>query len=159
MDSTSSSEKISIQSADSFVAAGFWRRFVAVFLDGIIIGVATFPIGIILGITVQFVSPGSVLLLNLASWAVNLVAVYFYYGYFYSNKGASPGKMVMGLRVINSENGKNLTYLEAFLREAFGKLISALPLFIGYLMAAFRGDKKALHDLIFKTQVLHQESK
>ncbi len=157
MEIASASEKISVQSADRLVPGGFWRRFLAVFLDGIIVAVVTVPVAMILGILVAFVAPDAALLVEAITRILNLVVVYFYYGHFYSTKGATPGKMVLNLRVINSETGKNLTYGEAFMREVFGKLISALPLLIGYIVAAFRDDKKAFHDMIFKTQVLQQE--
>ena len=94
---------------------------------------------------------------NAINFGVKMVAIYFYYGHFYSQKGASPGKLILNLRVVNSETGKNLSYNEAFLREAIGKLISLLPLFIGYIVAGFREDKKTFHDMIFNTQVLRKQ--
>ena len=148
-----SSNRISVDSPAKQVPGGFWRRFVAVFIDGIIIGVAIFPITFILSLLIIPALGPESMVPSILSWVVQIAAIYFYYGYFYSQKGASPGKMVMNLRVINSETGKNLSYNEAFLREAIGKLISTLPLFFGYIIAAFRNDKKTFHDMIFNTQV------
>ncbi len=157
MEIPSASEKISIKSADSLVPGGFWIRFLASFLDSIILGVVIVPIAFAVGFAIGIMAPGNTLLPNLAGWVIRMVGIYFYFGYFYSTRGASPGKMVLNLRVINSENGKNLTYMEAFLREFFGKIISAIPLLTGYIVAAFREDKKGFHDMIFKTQVLQQK--
>ena len=150
------SEKISVDSPSAQVPGGFWRRFVAVFIDGIIVGVACFPITFIVSFVIIMALGPESSLPNIISWVVQMVAIYFYYGFFYSQKGASPGKMVMNLRVVNSETGKNLSYNEAFLREAIGKLISFLPLLAGYIIAAFRDDKKTFHDMIFNTQVFQK---
>ena len=40
--------------------------------------------------------------------------------------------------------------------ETVGKFLSALILMIGFIMAGFRQDKRALHDLLFRTQVLRR---
>ena len=45
---------------------------------------------------------------------------------------------------------------KAGLRETVGKFVSAIVLLIGYLMAAFRQDKRALHDFLFSSQVTHE---
>ena len=149
-----SSQKISVDSPTRQVPGGFWRRFVAVFIDGIIITVAMFPVSFVIQLVI--VSGGSTLIPTIISYAVQFVAMYFYFGYFYSQKGASPGKMVMNLRVVNTEDGKNLTYMRAFLRETVGKTISGLPIALGYIIAAFREDKKTFHDMIFDTQVFQK---
>jgi uncharacterized RDD family membrane protein YckC len=40
----------------------------------------------------------------------------------------------------------------------FGKLLSAIILGIGYIMAAFDSEKRALHDMICDTRVIKQAS-
>lgn len=135
---------------------GFWRRFVAVMLDGIITSVVTTPVGFILPVVFQAVlgDVGAALAIGF-SWIFSMVIVFFYFGWFYQNKGATPGKMVMGLKVLDAEKGTHIGYARAFFRETVGKMVSSVVLLIGYLMAAFRSDKKSLHDLMFTTQVVH----
>ena len=58
-------------------------------------------------------------------------------------------------RVIKHNSGKNLTYVEAFLRETVGRLVSTLPLMIGYFIVLFRDDRRAFHDMMVGSQVLH----
>ena len=82
------------------------------------------------------------------------VLVYFYFGIFYSERGASPGKMLMGLAVRDEETGARLTPGRAFFREAIGKFISAVPMCVGYFVALFRDDGRTLHDLLFDTRVV-----
>lgn len=134
--------------------AGFWVRFVAALVDGIIVACLEFPIDRLIGVdynNLEF-SPSTVF-----SFLISLTIIFFYYGWFYKNKGATPGKILMGLRVIDKNNGKNLSYFRAFFRETFGKLCSAFPFFIGFLIVPFREDKRALHDLILDTQVLKKK--
>jgi len=64
--------------------------------------------------------------------------------------------MMMKLRVSHCDTGTNISYGRAFLRETVGKFLSAIILMIGYLMADFRDDKRALHDLIASTQVTYE---
>jgi uncharacterized RDD family membrane protein YckC len=45
---------------------------------------------------------------------------------------------------------------KALYRETIGKFLSVLLLFSGYLMVIFRRDKRALHDIMSKSQVLRK---
>lgn len=131
--------------------AGFWVRFVAALVDGIIVGCIEFPIDRVIGVDYNNLQFG---LQSLFSILISLTIIFFYYGWFYKNKGATPGKILMGLRVIDKNTGKNIGFVRSFFRESLGKLCSGVIFFIGFFMAAIRGDKRALHDLIFDTQVL-----
>lgn len=87
--------------------------------------------------------------------SAQLVMEFLYAGYFYSERQATPGKMALGLVVV-SGSGAKLSFLQAGLRDSLGKLLSVSILGIGYFIAFFRRDKRALHDLIFDTHVLEQ---
>ncbi len=60
---------------------------------------------------------------------------------------------MFGLEVVQ-ESGEALDFLKAGLRDSLGKYISGIIIGIGYLLALFRSDRCALHDLIFKTKVV-----
>ena len=75
-----------------------------------------------------------------------------YEAFFISRMGATPGKMVFGLKVVRP-NGAPLTLGRAFGRY-FGKLLSSMTLTIGYIIAAFDSQKRALHDMIADTRVI-----
>ena len=158
MDIKSATEKISLNSPGKQAPGGFGRRLVASLLDSLIVSIALFPINFVLALLAIAVFGKDSMVVTFITYPFHFLAVYFYFGYFYSQKGASLGKMVMNLRVINSDTGKNLSYKEAFFREVFGKLISGIPLLMGYIVVLFRDDRKGFHDQIFHTQVLHQES-
>jgi uncharacterized RDD family membrane protein YckC len=58
----------------------------------------------------------------------------------------------MGL-VVTDMNGNRISFLRATGRY-FAKILSALILLIGYIIAAFTARKQALHDMLASTLVL-----
>jgi uncharacterized RDD family membrane protein YckC len=131
------------------VPGGFWRRFAATIIDGVVMSIAQFPLkfAVILVLGGEAVA-GAINLL------VSLLFAYNYYGYFYSKKGATPGKMVMGLRLLDDQTGTHLSYGAAFKREIVKGLFGFVTLGVSYFMAGFREDKKSLHDIYLKTRVV-----
>ena len=71
---------------------------------------------------------------------------------FLGRFGATPGKMVCRLRVVGPDHTR-LTYTRALARH-FAGMLSLLTLLIGYLIAAFDSEKRALHDHICNTRVV-----
>ena len=69
-----------------------------------------------------------------------------------SERGATVGKMAMGLRVV-TDQGERLSFLNATGRY-FAKIISAIILCIGFIMIAFTDRKRGLHDMIAGTLVI-----
>lgn len=134
--------------------ATFGQRFLAALLDGLILGVVTAGLDYF-GKIVSGLVPahlGAAVLGGMA--AVSFFLSFFLYAHLLSFYGFTPGKRIMKLRVISIDNGGNLTFWKAFVREIPGKAISGILLLVGYLMAAFRADKRALHDLMAKSQVV-----
>lgn len=152
---------LSTENSGALEPGGFWRRFAATFIDGIILSVmrsvVLIPLAMVMGISQR---PGAtnglaqVLILQLLNIVVIIVFAYFYYGWFYANKGASPGKMVLGLKVVDATKGTHIGYGKAVLRETIGKFLSGIILGIGFFMAAFTDRKQALHDMIAGTRVV-----
>lgn len=136
-------------------AADVGSRFVAALVDTTVLLVIRWPITKVIVGALAIVSSSFA---ENSREAVELLILYalmlLYYGYFYSKKGASPGKMLLGLAIYDEHTGQPLTPGKAFFREAVGKLISAIPFFIGYFVALFRDDRRALHDLLFDTRVV-----
>jgi uncharacterized RDD family membrane protein YckC len=63
-----------------------------------------------------------------------------------SSAQATLGKLIIGIKVTNV-HGDRISFGRATARY-FAKVISALTLFIGYIMAGFTNKKQALHDII-----------
>jgi uncharacterized RDD family membrane protein YckC len=120
--------------------AGFWIRLVAFIIDGFILG----AIGFVIGAAVTNI--WEAFLLQLLARAVYCIA-------FWVGPGATPGKMVMGIKVVMT-NGEPIELGAACLRYV-GYWFSGLILGIGYLMIAFSSEKKGLHDNIANTVVIN----
>ncbi len=67
--------------------------------------------------------------------------------------GGSPGKLLLGLRVVDAKTGSRIGFGRAIVRELIGKPLSTLPFALGWGMAFIRDDARALHDLTAQTVV------
>ena len=76
----------------------------------------------------------------------------FYFTLFHGFGGQTPGKKLLGLRVVQS-SGKPMTPGLAFLRWV-GYIISQIPLCLGFIWIAFDGRKQGWHDKIAATCVI-----
>ena len=122
--------------------AGFWLRFVAAIVDGIIMMVIGLPIGFVIGMTM-----GDNPSLPIVANVFDIVIGWLYMALCESSRmQASPGKKLLGLKVTD-EAGNKISFARASGRH-FAKIISALILLIGYIMAGFTRRKQALHDIL-----------
>jgi len=126
--------------------AGFWRRFVAYIIDAFVINIF-----VIVGALVLFFISGKIglqieIIREVASWPWLICYLLYSSVMESSSEQATLGKIIMGLKVTDMD-GNRITFLRALGRNA-GKLLSAIILFIGFIMAAFTTKKQALHDLI-----------
>jgi predicted Zn finger-like uncharacterized protein len=135
--------------------AGFWIRFCAKFLDGLILGVISLIVNTLLG---QFISkgaaPSQIIGLTSLVFVFNLATGAAYVSYFLSSYQATPGKMACGLKVIMPEGG-DISWQRGVGRY-FAEMLSSIILCIGYLMAAFDDEKRALHDRLCDTRVVYK---
>lgn len=144
---------------------GFWRRFFAFLIDQMIlyfVSLILFLIGLLaLGLkgdvlTRVLSSPEEVThgmgFFGLLYLAASLLAGMTYFTWFHGVGGRTPGKMLLGLRVIQA-SGDPLTPGIAFLRWV-GYLISGPVFCLGFLWIAFDGRKQGWHDKIAATIVI-----
>ena len=78
-----------------------------------------------------------------------------YYVFFVGRYGATPGKMALKLRIVRSDLAK-VSYLRA-LGRYFAQGLSGTLLYIGYIMAGFDSEKRALHDYLCDTRVIKRQ--
>jgi uncharacterized RDD family membrane protein YckC len=137
---------------------GFWIRFVAKFIDGIIVVIVQVTLAIAFFGTfgAEFVPSvvaaapiGNRVGFQFVSYGVAIA----YEVLFLRYRGATPGKMALGLKVVRS-NGDSLGWGVSFGRY-FMSIVSALILGIGYIMAGFDEQKRALHDRVCDTRVIY----
>jgi uncharacterized RDD family membrane protein YckC/uncharacterized protein YbaR (Trm112 family) len=140
--------------------AGFWIRFGAKFIDGILIMILLMPLSMLVTSDIN-VDPSNPAAMSSAMTGVGLMYLIqiiipaamtcFFLGRFQ----ATPGKMALGLIVVTPERGR-ISYLRALGRH-FAEWISSLILAIGYIMVAFSDEKCALHDRICSTRVVYKK--
>jgi uncharacterized RDD family membrane protein YckC len=135
--------------------AGFWIRFVAVMVDGIILVI---PIG-----ALQFLTSAVSLSSGLPSKTVSIISALVYllvtWGYFSLMTyfaGATLGKMLVGITVKSDDLGK-LSFGRVILRETLGKIISQVTIYIGFIIAGFTKKKQGLHDMIARSVVVYKD--
>ena len=133
--------------------AGIGARFVAIFLDGLILQAVQFVVELVMGLfMVSITTPEAAAGLAVLNVLVSLAISLSYEAFFLAAKGATPGKMVMKLRVVRPD-GSPISMGQAWGRT-LGKQVSALILMIGYLMAFWDEEKRALHDRMAGTRVI-----
>jgi uncharacterized RDD family membrane protein YckC len=137
--------------------AGFWKRFVAMVIDSLVLS----PIAIAL-VAFSGLSGFAVLQpvggregINAAILAMTIVAgvviilagQWLYHTSMESSRyQATLGKMALGI-VVTDMDGNRVSFARANARF-FGKWISSMIMNIGFLMAAFTEKKQALHDML-----------
>jgi uncharacterized RDD family membrane protein YckC len=115
----------------SGLRAGFWRRLVAVIVDGILVGI---PVGLLYE---AFTGAGYVL-------GVVLAAVYFVF-FEGGPSGQTFGKKSVGIRVVDLATGGPIGYARAVTRY-LGRIVSSIPLYLGYLWMLWDAEKQCWHD-------------
>ena len=84
------------------------------------------------------------------NWGIMFAAMVWFYG----QKGGLPRKLLLGIEVVDSKTGHYMSAGQVFMREILGKMLSEISFMLGYLMAEFHKEKKALHDLVGSTKVI-----
>ena len=124
--------------------AGFWRRFIAFFIDGLILMVPS----LMFGSAIQDIYFGL---------GINFILSFLYYPIFESSfLQGTPGKALMGLKVQSEETGDILTFRAAVIRF-FCKYISIMTIYIGYLIQPFTKRRQTLHDILSEAVVVKSE--
>jgi uncharacterized RDD family membrane protein YckC len=142
----------------ALVYAGFWIRFVAKFIDGLLLGVVNGVLTMISGMVLSMggaeengvLAAVVMVVMMLVQVAISLV----YSGWFLSKYAATPGKMALGLKVIRP-GGEPMTFGRGVGRT-LAEMVSAITLYIGYIMAGFDQEKRSLHDRIADTRVVRK---
>lgn len=145
------------------VYAGFWKRYAALCIDSIAVGIVYYLI-LIVAMAVVFGTGGmagtgpDALGARLASMMVVVYVLYpvisglYYVGLESSSLQATLGKMAVGIKVTDNE-GRRLGRTNALGRWV-SHLLCYVTLYIGYLVAAFTDRKRGLHDMAASTLVV-----
>lgn len=143
--------------------AGFWLRFVAFILDDLLLGIVGFLVslpfigGIVfsaLGISENPDAAENIAMgvMGILGSIIGMILVIFVLKWLYyalmesSKRQATLGKMALGLKVTDMD-GNRISFGRATGRY-FGKIISGMIIYIGYILAGLTEKKQALHDLM-----------
>lgn len=156
--------------------AGFWIRFVASFLDTIFLAL---PVAILIyllsdgnwfdiieyqkNLTYAMSGNASKALATqpqtslqwelLFEISVLVVTMIFWRRW----RGATPGKKFVHVKIVDAKTFDDIDNKQAITRS-FGYIVSTMALLIGFIMVAFREDKRGLHDLLAGTVVIYDET-
>ncbi|WP_345978861.1 RDD family protein [Sulfurimonas sp. HSL3-2] len=160
---------------DNIKYAGFWVRFTASFLDTLFLAL---PVAVV----IYFLSNGnwfdlSIYQQNLIyamngnaaaalahqpqtsfTWelifeiSVLVVTIVFWRRW----RGATPGKKIVKIKIVDAKTFDDITNKQAITRS-LGYIISTIPFLLGFIIVAFRKDKRAFHDLLAGTAVIYDE--
>jgi len=155
--------------------AGFSVRFIASFLDTLFLAV---PVGLVIyflsggewfdwaqyqqnlsyamrGDATHALNQAPVTSLKwelLFEFSVLMVTVLFWKRW----KGATPGKHMMHIKIVDAKTLNDVSSVQALTRS-LGYIISTMTLLIGFIMVAFRKDKRGLHDIMAGTLVIYTD--
>ena len=131
--------------------AGFVTRWVAFTIDNAILAL----------ITVMLIFPFPYfedafqvgIQRTLTTLLLVLATIYLWVKY----DGATPGKKIMKIKIVDAESFKTIGFKQAVKRYA-GYILSSIPFLMGFAMVLFTNKKQALHDKISNTVVVYSDS-
>jgi uncharacterized RDD family membrane protein YckC len=119
---------------------GFWKRTAAWLIDAIVVSAA-------MGVFMAFTFGAGFVVMFFAHWLYEAAMLS-------SSWKSTLGKRALGM-IVTDLDGRPLSFARATGRH-FAKWLSAMILFIGYILAAFTTKKQALHDMVAGTLVVEQ---
>lgn len=152
---------------------GFWLRFLAYLIDGVVLGIGAvlvaIPLVFLTGLwrLISQIHPEEeagdagfwVIMAVLFLFAtVSLAVTWLYHALMESSEWqATVGKKALGL-VVTDMAGRRVSFWRATGRH-FGKIVTnMIPVFIGYILAGFTEKKQALHDMMAGCLILRRSS-
>jgi uncharacterized RDD family membrane protein YckC len=111
--------------------ASFGRRFVAYLIDIIILGIVQTILNLIFD--------------SGLGTAIGLAVSLGYFTYLEGGAGQTLGKRALGIRVVDQRGGGSIGYGRAAIRW-LGRIVSTIPLLLGYFWMLWDRDKQTWHD-------------
>ncbi|HMS27875.1 MAG TPA: RDD family protein [Burkholderiaceae bacterium] len=133
--------------------AGFWVRVGASLIDSILLALVTTPLLVAIygwaGLDYGYAVRSTGFVDILVTWILPVVAVIW----FWVSKQATPGKMLLSLRVVDAKTGQSLSVGQSIARY-LGYFVSTIPFGLGLLWVGFDSKKQGWHDKIAGTVVV-----
>lgn len=138
--------------------AGFWVRLLASMIDDTVVFVPSIALTLgalyagflVLRPTERFGEAFSGELIQVVYMIASICVSIPYYVWLHYRSGASLGKRVFGIIVVQEPSLRRITLGQSFARF-LGHFVSVFTLGIGYLVAIFNPKRRALHDFMAGT--------
>jgi uncharacterized RDD family membrane protein YckC len=139
--------------------SGLATRALAGAIDVLIVQAVAWIVGAVAAVAASMFDPSEDLQTILIAAGAVVAAVWSagYFVFFWSTTGQTPGDRVMEIRVQDAADGRPLHFVRAVLR-LLGALLSALLLFLGYLLILVDSRRRALHDRLVGSVVVYAPS-
>ena len=136
--------------------AGFWIRFLAVVVDGLILSIPTLILtGMLTGGATYSAGasyqPGKTFGANLVS---TIIGVLYYAMLEGGATGQTLGKRVCGIRVVDAATGQPGIGVGRGVGRYFARWLSSIPLGLGYFWMLWDDRKQTWHDKLVSTLVV-----
>lgn len=133
--------------------AGFWRRLAAALIDGLLSFAVYLAIAFVMGFIYAAItgndemSDDTANVIAYVSWIIAFLLGWLYWALMESSSNqATLGKMALGI-VVTDGQSRRISFGRATGRY-FGRILSALILYIGFIIIAFTEKKQGLHDIM-----------
>ncbi len=138
--------------------AGFWRRLLAFFIDYLLLFALLTPLLYLIYGRGYFLwlgtSEGFFEIYGAADLLRAKILPFLLLVVFWQRLAATPGKILLDCRLVDARTLQNISFKSAVIR-AGGYIISALPVYLGFIWIALDRRKQGLHDKLAGTLVLH----
>tara|TARA_B100000035_G_scaffold308940_1_gene314373 strand:- start:13884 stop:15335 length:1452 start_codon:yes stop_codon:yes gene_type:complete len=154
------------EESNEYIYAGFWRRYAAVFLDGIISfgifwlallaadAIGIFDISLFFGNYISQAQSGYIdYSQNPLLYSIWFIFLFFYLVVTISLYGATPGKRFFGIAVISKSDHLRIGIFRSLFRFIL-YFISGVLLLLPFLTQLFTKKRQTLYDLMVKTIVI-----
>ncbi|HUH43257.1 MAG TPA: RDD family protein [Sulfurimonas sp.] len=137
--------------------AGFWVRVGASLIDLALLLMITLPLTLMIYGS-DTVWNSEAMILGPADFLINYSLPFFATVIFWMYKSATPGKMVLQLKVLDEETGNKLTIGQSIGRY-FAYIPAMLIFMIGIFWVAWDKKKQGWHDKLAKTVVVRNKKR
>lgn len=141
------------EQTEEIVSASLFERVVAFIID-----IALFNVFLIV-VTLTIIKIGLINTQNSLNIFISCsYFILFLYFVFFTVKGKTLGKMLVGIEVINKDGENNLTLKQSLFRT-LGYILNLFTLFGGCLFGLFNNEHRTLHDFLGSSRVISTRKK
>ena len=133
--------------------AGFWMRAVAFFIDAILLMVIIVPLLLFIYGKDVFLGQDPTAIMGPGYFLITYVFPIAATVLFWKYRQATPGKMLLGLKIVDANSLGALSTGQLFGRY-FAYIVSAIPIYFGFFWIGWDSRKQGWHDKLAGTLVI-----